>query len=128
MITSLPELQFTCGCERSYFYELWKQHKQLETIDMRRDLIFTVRNKYISYNLHPLTIFTSCSKIQNKGPYTKASPRWLNKTRSSRHLYLTPEISSSIYLVWVFIINFMFYPELLKKSNHHDKTYQPLNL
>ena len=61
--------------ERSYFYELWKQHKQLETIDMRLDLIFTVRNEYISYNLHPLTKFTSCSKIQNKGAiYKGVSP------------------------------------------------------
>ena len=42
-------------------------------IHMRLDQIFTVTNKYISYNLHPLTKFTSYSKIQNKGPYTKAS-------------------------------------------------------
>ena len=44
--------------------EIWQQHKQLNTMEMRErlDLIFTMRDININSNLNPLTKFTSSSR------------------------------------------------------------------
>ena len=44
------------------FYGLWQQHKLLKTMEMRFDLILTMRDIYINSNLNPLTKFTSSSR------------------------------------------------------------------
>ena len=54
--------------ERSGFYELWQQHKQLETVRLVRfNLIFKMRDIYISSNLDLLTKFSS-SRTTEKYP------------------------------------------------------------
>ena len=53
-----------CTNEKSDCYELWQQHKQLKSMEirMRSDLIFTMRDTYINVNLGPLTKFTTSSR------------------------------------------------------------------
>ena len=67
-LSSLSELQiqriYSVGTnKKSDFYELWQQHKQLEPWRwVRLELIFTMRDTYISSNLNLLTNFTSGSR------------------------------------------------------------------
>ena len=53
-----------CWCKRKKkdFYDLWQQHKQLKTMEVRLDLIFTMRDTYINSNLNPLIKFPSSSR------------------------------------------------------------------
>ena len=46
-------------------YELWQQQKQLKTMKMRLDLIFTIRDKYTLF-IHPLTKFSSSKSTMSK--------------------------------------------------------------
>ena len=48
--------------QKSAFYELWQQHKQRKNMDMRLDLILTMKDTYINSNLRPFTKFTINSK------------------------------------------------------------------
>ena len=67
-LSSLSELQiqriYSVGTnKKSDFYELWQQHKQLGPWRwVRLELIFTMRDTYISSNLNLLTNFTSGSR------------------------------------------------------------------
>ena len=48
--------------KKNDFYKLWQQHKQLKTMVMRLDLIFSIRDVYINSNLNPLAKSTSSSR------------------------------------------------------------------
>ena len=49
--------------EKSDFYKLWQQHRQLKTMEMNEAyLVFSMGDIYISSNLNPLTKFTSSSR------------------------------------------------------------------
>ena len=51
--------------ERSHLYKQWQQHKQLKTMEMMLDLIFTMRDVCISSNLDQLTKFHRTTKFKD---------------------------------------------------------------
>ena len=60
------------------FYEIWQQHDLLKTMErMRFDLILVIRDKYINFDLNPLTKFTSSNKsTEFQIPSHGASLKW----------------------------------------------------